>query len=73
MLAFLLAKANILKSPVPNNYTAAGIGVGMAFGSKLKEALLDGNLAAARKLVNGGSHGLDRFEETFYIGDEWIV
>ena len=38
----------------------------------IKEALLDDNLAAARKLVNGGSHGLGRFEETFIIGEELI-
>ncbi|WP_295953777.1 peptidase C1 [Rhodoferax sp.] len=31
----------------------------------LRAALAAGNLAAARKLVNGGSHGLDRFKDVF--------
>ncbi len=36
--------------------------------SRIKYAILGGDLAYARKLVNGGSHGLDRFEETFGKG-----
>jgi putative chitinase len=39
----------------------------------IKEALLAGDLRSARKLVNGGSHGLDRFTEAFTIGDKLIV
>lgn len=35
---------------------------------QIKEALLDDNLKAARKLVNGGSHGLTPFETTFKKG-----
>lgn len=35
----------------------------------IKEALLDGNFALARKLVNGGGHGLERFTEAYRIGD----
>jgi peptidoglycan L-alanyl-D-glutamate endopeptidase CwlK len=31
--------------------------------------LLDGDLAAARKLVNGGHHGLSEFSEAYRIGD----
>ncbi len=31
----------------------------------LRAALAAGNLAAARKLVNGGAHGLDRFKDVF--------
>ena len=38
----------------------------------IKEALLDGDLKAARRLVNGGSHGLDRFTEAYNIGDRLI-
>ena len=38
----------------------------------IKLALLQNNLAEARRLVNGGSHGLTRFMETFRIGDERI-
>jgi len=39
----------------------------------LKEALIIGDLRLARRLVNGGSHGLDRFTEAFRIGDSLIV
>ena len=35
----------------------------------IKEALLEKHLKLARKLVNGNSHGLERFIETFNIGD----
>ena len=35
----------------------------------IKEALLDGDLARARRLVNGGRHGLDRFVSAYRIGD----
>ena len=35
---------------------------------KAKEELLDGDLRGARKLVNGGSHGLDRFADTYIKG-----
>jgi len=38
----------------------------------IKEALLDNDLRLARKLVNGGSHGLDRFTDAFNIGDHLI-
>lgn len=36
--------------------------------TKLRAALTDGNLRLARKLINGGSHGLDRFEDAFERG-----
>lgn len=32
---------------------------------RLKKALVAGDLRAARKVVNGGGHGLDRFTDTF--------
>lgn len=38
----------------------------------IKEALLAGDLRRARRLVNGGSHGLDRFEDAFRIGNTVI-
>ncbi|MFO1048004.1 MAG: peptidoglycan-binding protein [Geminicoccaceae bacterium] len=34
----------------------------------IKEALLEGDLARARRLVNGGRHGLDRFVAAYRIG-----
>ena len=36
--------------------------------SKIREALDEGNLAQARKLVNGGRHGLPEFTDAFNIG-----
>lgn len=35
---------------------------------RIKEALLEDDLARARRLVNGGRHGLDRFTEAYRIG-----
>jgi peptidoglycan L-alanyl-D-glutamate endopeptidase CwlK len=35
---------------------------------RIKEALLDQDFAGARKLVNGGSHGLDRFTDAYKTG-----
>jgi peptidoglycan L-alanyl-D-glutamate endopeptidase CwlK len=40
---------------------------------KIKEALLDNDLRLARKLVNGGSHGLSDFTEAYNIGYDLIV
>ena len=37
---------------------------------KMRPALAKGDLAAARKLVNGGSHGLDRFKDVFKLADK---
>lgn len=34
----------------------------------IKKALLAGNMATARQLVNGGSNGLDRFEDSYQRG-----
>jgi peptidoglycan L-alanyl-D-glutamate endopeptidase CwlK len=35
----------------------------------IKEALVAGNLRGARRLVNGGSHGVERFEDCWRRGD----
>ena len=35
----------------------------------IKQALLEGDLVLARRLVNGGRHGLDRFTDAFRIGE----
>jgi putative chitinase len=40
--------------------------------SQIKQALLAGDLAGARRLVNGGSHGLEVFKEAFKTGDKLI-
>jgi peptidoglycan hydrolase-like protein with peptidoglycan-binding domain len=39
----------------------------------IKEALLDGSMATARRLVNGGRHGLDVFTEAYQIGETLLV
>jgi len=39
----------------------------------IKEALLEGDLRAARRLVNGGSHGLDRFTDAYTRGARLLV
>lgn len=39
----------------------------------IKEALIIDDLRLARRLVNGGSHGLDRFSDAFRIGDALIA
>jgi peptidoglycan L-alanyl-D-glutamate endopeptidase CwlK len=39
----------------------------------IKEALLEGDLRHARRLVNGGAHGLDAFTEAYQIGDRLLA
>lgn len=39
----------------------------------IKEALLEGDLARARRLVNGGRHGLDRFTAAYRTGDRLLA
>lgn len=38
----------------------------------IKEALLEDDLKTARRLVNGGSHGLDRFTDAYRRGEQLI-
>jgi predicted chitinase len=40
---------------------------------QIKEALIEGELRTARRLVNGGSHGLDRFTDAYMIGDMLVI
>ena len=40
---------------------------------QIKDALLHGNLQAARRLVNGGLHGLDRFSAAYRTGDALLA
>jgi peptidoglycan L-alanyl-D-glutamate endopeptidase CwlK len=40
---------------------------------QIKDALLHGNLMAARRLVNGGTHGLDRFSDAYRRGEALIA
>ncbi len=39
---------------------------------QIKRELVIGNLRGARRLVNGGSHGLSRFEDAYRIGEKVI-
>jgi peptidoglycan L-alanyl-D-glutamate endopeptidase CwlK len=39
----------------------------------IKEALLDGSFATARRLVNGGRHGLPEFIEAYQTGDALLA
>lgn len=39
---------------------------------KIKEALLEGDLRLARRLVNGGNHGLSDFSEAYNLGNDLI-
>ena len=39
----------------------------------IKLAIMGRDLAQARKLVNGGRHGLERFEETFRKGETLLA
>ena len=39
---------------------------------QIKEALVENDLKLARRLVNGGSHGLDRFTDAFNRGEKLI-
>ncbi len=39
---------------------------------RIREAIADDDLAAARKLVNGGSNGLDRFKDAFNKGSDLL-
>jgi peptidoglycan L-alanyl-D-glutamate endopeptidase CwlK len=41
--------------------------------AEIREALGVGDLAAARKLVNGGSHGLGRFTKAYRLGEALIA
>jgi putative chitinase len=39
---------------------------------ELKQALINDDLATARRLVNGGSHGLDQFTEAYRTGQQFL-
>jgi putative chitinase len=63
---------DLVEQPVLANDPALAAQLLAAFvGSKeiaIKQALQDGDLAAARRLVNGGTHGLARFSEAYRVG-----
>ena len=58
-----------------NDPTVAAALLAMFIGDRelsIKDALLHGNFQAARRLVNGGVHGLDRFVDAYQRGDALI-
>jgi peptidoglycan L-alanyl-D-glutamate endopeptidase CwlK len=40
---------------------------------RIRDALIDGDLAGARKAVNGGRHGLREFSESYRVGDALLA
>ncbi len=67
---------DLIKNPaLANDPTIAGQLLATFLKDKerqIKEALVEHDLRRARKLVNGGSHGLDRFEDAFNRGDRLL-
>lgn len=59
----LLANADLANAPEVASLLLARFIADCA--DRMRSALAKGDLAAARKLVNGGSHGLDRFSDVF--------
>ncbi len=65
----------ITNPDLANDPTIAGLLLATFLKDKerqIKEALIDHDLRAARRLVNGGSHGLDRFEDAFNRGERLL-
>jgi len=64
--------ANLVGTPaLANDPALAGLILAQFLKNKeaaIRTALANDNLLKARRLVNGGSHGFDRFEETFNKG-----
>jgi putative chitinase len=64
--------AQLVANPeLANDPVVAGNILGQYLKNKerpIREALRNGDLRQARKLVNGGSHGLDRFTDTYNRG-----
>jgi hypothetical protein len=64
--------ADLVTNPArANEPTLAGLILAQFLKNKeaaIRTALAAGNLRRARKLVNGGSHGFDRFEDAFNKG-----
>lgn len=65
--------ANLIVTPaLANDSKLAGLILAQFLFNKqdaIRDALSSGNLKAARRAVNGGTHGFDRFEDTYTKGD----
>ena len=55
--------AKLTKMPMPEVFKKA-------LPKAMRKALDEGDYKAARKLVNGGSHGLDRFKDVFVLAPQ---
>jgi peptidoglycan L-alanyl-D-glutamate endopeptidase CwlK len=70
-----LANRLVEKPDLANDPTIAGKLLAAFLKEKerqIKEALIVADLRTARRLVNGGSHGLDRFQDAFNRGDRLL-
>ncbi len=71
-----LVGADLVNNPDQANDPGVAANILSAFiGAKksaIATALADNDLAAARRLVNGGSNGLDRFSSAFTIGQKLV-
>ncbi len=69
----LSPKESLIDNPErANDATVAAKLLALFIGDRelpIKDALLHGNFQAARRLVNGGVHGLDRFMDAYRRGD----
>jgi|DewCreStandDraft_4_1066084.scaffolds.fasta_scaffold00053_90 peptidoglycan L-alanyl-D-glutamate endopeptidase CwlK len=67
----------LLRAPEAANEPAtAGLLLGLFLAERqlaIKEALLEGDLRRARRLVNGGSHGFDRFRDAYRRGERLLA
>jgi putative chitinase len=65
--------ANLIVTPtLANDSALAGLILAQFLFNKqdvIRNALSSGDLKAARRAVNGGTHGFDRFEDTYIRGD----
>jgi peptidoglycan L-alanyl-D-glutamate endopeptidase CwlK len=72
-----IVEADLVRNPeLANEPTTAARLLAAFISSKqllIKDALLRDDLAAARKAVNGGSHGLDRFSAAYRIGQSLLA
>jgi len=69
-------KVDLVNSPeTANDPATAGKILGQFLKNKedkIRDALEEDDLKTARKLVNGGSHGLDKFTDAFRLGEKAI-
>lgn len=69
----LKLKPSLLDAPEQANHPAVAAEILALFlkdkERRIRDALVKGDLATVRKAVNGGSHGLERFKDAYYLGE----